>query len=112
LTLSVLGAVLLWTVLKLPLSWPFGLACRLVAVNATTFCYYGLDKARARSAAPRVPEAVLHGLAVVGGSPAAFAAMAAFRHKTLKGSFRLFYWCIVAAQAGLLAWLLKVYWSA
>jgi uncharacterized membrane protein YsdA (DUF1294 family) len=48
-----------------------------------------------------VPERVLHGLALLGGSPGAWAGMRLFRHKTVKGSFRAVFWFILAAQVAL-----------
>ena len=82
----------------------------LAAVNGTTFAYYGLDKARARWASRRVPEVVLHALALLGGSLGAFAAMQLFRHKTVKGPFRVVFWLIVAVQIVLLLWVVKEVW--
>jgi uncharacterized membrane protein YsdA (DUF1294 family) len=51
-----------------------------------------------------VPERVLLGLALLGGSPGAWAGMTLFRHKTVKGRFRLAFAVIVALQLGLAAW--------
>ena len=55
-----------------------------------------------------MPEATLYLLTALGGSPGAFAAMRLFRHKTVKGSFRIVFWLIVAVQAALLIWVAKV----
>lgn len=85
-----------------PLPW---LCAWLVAVNVFAFIYYGIDKFQALRQGRRVPELVLHGLAVTGGSPAAYAAMQFFRHKTIKGRFRIVFWFIVLLQAALLFWL-------
>jgi uncharacterized membrane protein YsdA (DUF1294 family) len=82
----------------------------LAAVNVTTFGYYGLDKARARWASRRVPELVLHALALAGGSLGAFAGMQLFRHKTVKGNFRVVFWLIVAVQVVLILWVVKEVW--
>jgi len=46
----------------------------------------------------------LHTLAAVGGSPGALLGMSLFRHKTIKGKFRILFWCIVALQVSLGAW--------
>ena len=48
----------------------------------------------------RIPEVILLGLALLGGSPAAFVAMYSFRqrHKTQSSGFLLGYWSIVAVQ--------------
>jgi uncharacterized membrane protein YsdA (DUF1294 family) len=75
----------------------------LVSINVVAFGYYGFDKARARSSTSRVPEVVLHGLAFVGGSVGAYAAMQVFRHKTVKGTFHIVFWTIVVLQLGLIA---------
>lgn len=78
----------------------------LVAINVLTFGAYGYDKRIAGSEMVRVPEAVLLGLALVGGSPGALLGMQLFKHKTRKGSFRAGYWAIVAVQAVLvIGWL-------
>ena len=92
-------------------TWPVWLACWLAAVNAVAFGYYGYDKWRAaRDGEGRVPELVLHGLGAAGGSPGAFLAMRLFRHKTIKGSFRIFFWGIVILQLALVAALVKRLW--
>ncbi len=92
-----------WTVWHLVLAW-------LIGINATTFGYYGFDKLRAREAGRRVPEVVLHGLAFAGGSLGAFAAMKLFRHKTIKGSFRLVFFLIVLVQVAVVVWLGYTLW--
>lgn len=79
----------------------------LAAVNVMALCYYGYDKWQARREGQRVPEIVLHGLAVAGGSLGAFLGMRLFRHKTLKGRFRLIFWLIVIAQLVLGLWLIR-----
>jgi uncharacterized membrane protein YsdA (DUF1294 family) len=108
--LCVAAAVGLWWLLGGTYTWPAGLASWLVAVNVVTFGYYGYDKARAAAARTRVPELVLHGLAALGGSPAALCAMSLFRHKTIKGSFRILFWCIVVVQVLLIACIIKLVW--
>src|SRR5262245_20636323 len=102
-----LAAVLLLTVglmflLRLPVepSW-YVLLCYLPAVNVVAFGYYGYDKARARSARTRVPEVVLHGLGFAGGSLGAYLGMRVFRHKTIKGPFRIVFWVIAVLQVGI-----------
>ena len=100
----------LWYALGLPnrtLPW---LACWLASVNALAFLFFGLDKWFARSDRLRVPELVLHALSVVGGSPGAFLAMKIFRHKTIKGSFRILFWSIVVVQLLLALWIVKKVW--
>jgi uncharacterized membrane protein YsdA (DUF1294 family) len=101
-TVGLGGALIATIAVVLLLPWTFNaylaLAVWLVCVNLVTFVYYGYDKYQAKRAGRRVPEVVLHVLAVAGGSLGAFAAMAAFRHKTVKGSFRIVFWFIVVVQ--------------
>lgn len=90
--------------LRLPWAWYWPLACWFVAVNAVTFAYYGYDKGQARTdGAPRVPEVVLHGLAAAGGTGGAYGGMRYFRHKTLKGPFRIVFWFVAVLQGLLIA---------
>ena len=65
------------------------LVAYLLAVNALAFLTFGLDKWRAGRGSRRVPEARLLLLALALGAPGAWLAMRAFRHKTVKRSFRL-----------------------
>jgi uncharacterized membrane protein YsdA (DUF1294 family) len=88
----------LFLVFHLPRTWYHLLAAWLVAINLVTFGYYGFDKARARTSARRVPETVLHGLVLLGGTLGAYSGMALFRHKTVKTSFRMVFWVIVVMQ--------------
>ena len=71
-------------------------------VNFIAFILYGYDKFIAGSNKLRVPEKTLHGLALVGGSPAALIAQKFFRHKTVKKEFQIIYWLIVFVQLMLL----------
>jgi uncharacterized membrane protein YsdA (DUF1294 family) len=79
--------------------WPIGL---LGGINLATMALYGYDKSIAGGRSLRVPEAVLHLLAFVGGSPAALLSQVLFRHKTVKASFRRMFWLIVVLQLALL----------
>ena len=59
----------------------------LVIINIITFSLYGSDKKRARWDRRRIPEKVLLGLAVVGGSVGAWMGMKVYRHKIRKWKF-------------------------
>lgn len=110
LLLTLLGmAGILWLTRR-QVSWYDAAAAWLVAVNVITFAYYGFDKFRARRGGRRIPEVVLHGLGLVGGSPGAYLAMRVFRHKTIKGRFRLVFWGIVLAQLLLAGWVGWLVW--
>ena len=90
--------------LMLYLRWSWLLAL-LTGINAATFLLYGYDKAIAGGTRLRVPEAVLQGLAFLGGSPAALLGQQVFRHKTSKVSFQRRFWLILLLQALLIgAW--------
>jgi uncharacterized membrane protein YsdA (DUF1294 family) len=91
----------LFWLFRLQVTWYSLLICWLLAVNVVAFCYYGYDKARARGSRSRVPEIVLHGLALAGGTLGAYAGMHLFRHKTVKGSFRIVFWTIALLQVAL-----------
>jgi uncharacterized membrane protein YsdA (DUF1294 family) len=109
LVLLLAGAIL--TLFRHHLTWYHGLAAWLVSINLTAFAYYGYDKFRARQSGGRVPEMVLHGLALLGGSLGAYLAMRLFRHKTVKSRFRLAFWCIVVLQLGLGCWAAWLVWK-
>jgi uncharacterized membrane protein YsdA (DUF1294 family) len=78
----------------------------LLALSSATFALYGLDKHQARTGGLRVPENVLHGLALVGGAAGGWAGMFAFRHKTRHPSFYAVLAVASALQLGLGWWLL------
>ncbi|OQY04109.1 MAG: hypothetical protein B6I25_07350 [Planctomycetales bacterium 4572_13] len=69
-----------------------------VGINLTTFVSYGSDKRRAVKGRSRIPESMLHLLALAGGSPAAFGAQITFRHKTKKRTFRIIFVIIILIQ--------------
>lgn len=81
-----------------------GLLAYLLSINIATMAFYGYDKLIAGSGWVRVPELVLHSLALAGGSPAALLAQRLLRHKSLKPAFRIVFWLIVALQITGLTW--------
>ncbi len=76
----------------------------LITLSLVTFLFYGYDKSQAVSHRGRIPEAVLHGLALAGGTPGALAGQVVFRHKTQKLSFRAVFIMIAVVQVVLAAW--------
>ncbi len=70
----------------------------LCAINVTTLLLYAWDKAIAGNKVTRVPEVVLHGLALFGGSPMAIVGQKVFRHKTRKGSFQAWQYVVILVQ--------------
>lgn len=105
--ISVLVTLALWFFLSQEWDWkPWALAW-LAAINATALTYYAFDKSRARWNRVRVPEAVLLTLAALGGSGGSYLGMHLFRHKTVKGRFRMVFWSVVLIQLGILAVVLR-----
>lgn len=77
----------------------------LIIINIITFITYGIDKAKARKGAWRIPEKTLIGLAVAGGSIGALAGMSFFHHKTRKPLFKIGIPVILIIEAAAAAWL-------
>ncbi len=72
------------------LLWWLGLSPFVAWIAGWTipaFAMYGIDRRQAQHEGWRVPEVVLHGLALVGGVLGAWAGRAVFRHKTRKPIF-------------------------
>ncbi len=61
----------------------------LVVVNLFAFVLYGIDKAKAKRGAWRIPEATLLLAAFLGGSLGALLGMELFRHKTKHAKFKI-----------------------
>ena len=80
----------------------------IIIMNIIGFCLMGLDKHRARTRQWRIPEKVLFGAALLGGSAGAWAGMYTFRHKTRRWYFVVGIPAITLAEYGLLAWALLV----
>ncbi len=98
----------------LTLRWRFpgmgGLTAWVISVNVVAFLWFCLDKGLSARGGRRVPEAVLHLLALAGGVGGAFLGMAAARHKTVKRSFRTTLFTLLLLEAALLAaWLLDAF---
>lgn len=79
----------------------------LATINLTTYIAYWLDKRASIAGNWRIAESTLHGIALIGGSPAAYYAQKHFRHKTQKTSFQRTFWGIVALQC---VGVIGVYW--
>jgi len=73
----------------------------LLSVSVIAFLFYGYDKRQSVKNGWRVPEAVLHLLALAGGSPGALTGQVFFRHKTKKLKFKIVFATIVILQAAL-----------
>lgn len=87
-----------------PMRWPIFVAMAMLSV--ASYVLYAFDKNQAQKNAWRVPEATLHGLAVLGGWPGAVLAQLRLRHKTQKGTFRLVFAGCALLNVFMLAYLL------
>jgi uncharacterized membrane protein YsdA (DUF1294 family) len=84
--------------------WP--LVAWLAGWTIPAFAMYGIDKRQAERGGWRVPEAVLHGLALIGGVIGAWAGRAVFRHKTQKPVFTVVLVVASILWAGIAVWTL------
>lgn len=73
----------------------------ILIMNVIGYCLMGLDKHRARTRQWRVPEKILFGAALLGGSAGAWAGMYVFHHKTRHWYFVVGIPLILAAQLAL-----------
>ena len=80
----------------------------LAAVNLLDFVLMGVDKAKARRGAWRIPESTLLLFAILGGSVGGILGMLLFRHKTRHAAFALGLPLILLAQLAL-AWAARRY---
>jgi uncharacterized membrane protein YsdA (DUF1294 family)/cold shock CspA family protein len=83
---------------------PAWLPFAVLVASAATFTLYALDKQFARDGKRRVPEAVLHGLALLGGWPGAAYAQQWLRHKSSKRAFQVAFRSTVALNLLGVAW--------
>ena len=70
----------------------------LISINLITLLFYGYDKYQARNNGFRIPETILHLLALIGGCPGALLGQLYFRHKTRKWKFQAVFVMIVIIQ--------------
>lgn len=77
----------------------------IVGWSLPAFAMYGIDKRQAANEGWRVPEVVLHGLALIGGVIGAWLGRAVFRHKTQKPVF------LVVLVAASILWAVIAIWA-
>ncbi len=85
--------------------WGTVLLVWLAVINLVTFAVYGIDKAKAKRGAWRVPEKTLFLLPLLGGSLGALLGMRVFHHKTKHWYFVWGIPLILLAQIALAVWL-------
>jgi len=74
----------------------------LIGINILTFFVYGIDKWKARRSKWRMSEAMLLGLAIIGGSIGAWLGMRIWRHKTQHKKFKYGIPLILIAQIAII----------
>ena len=70
----------------------------LLAINAASFWYMGIDKRQACVSGARAPERLTYIIAALGGSIGVLMGCIIFRHKIRKGLFMLLLFCIGICQ--------------
>jgi uncharacterized membrane protein YsdA (DUF1294 family) len=87
---------------------PANIATYAIAINFAAFAAFGIDKMLAEANRRRIAERDLLMLAMIGGSPGAYAGRHLFRHKTRKQPFCRQLHAVVALQVaavvGLIGW--------
>ena len=79
----------------------------LLAAGVVTFVFYGMDKVLSKGGRGRVPEVLLHLMALAGGFIGALLGMLVFRHKSNFRAHPLFVPIIIAGGA---LWGFLIYW--
>ena len=79
----------------------------LILINALALLLMRADKQKARRRQWRIPEALLFGTALLGGSAGAVLGMLLFAHKTRKPLFSVVLPVVLILHMGLLAWYLS-----
>lgn len=80
------------------------LASLYISMSLVSFVLYGIDKSAARHDYWRIPERLLHLIALLGGWPGALAAQALIRHKSRKRRFQCVFWLTAAVNMIALGW--------
>ncbi len=77
----------------------------VIVMNLAAFALMGIDKAKAKAGAWRIPEKTLFLVTALFGGLGGTAGMFYFRHKTKHWYFRLGFPALMVIQAALLTWM-------
>jgi len=80
----------------------------LVALSATTFVVYGLDKLLSKASRGRCPEILLNVMALLGGFPGGWAGIFIFNHKSNYRKHPIIWLCLILST--LIHAALSYYW--
>lgn len=83
----------------------------VMLVNLLTFILFTIDKIKAKQGKYRIPEKVLLGFTLLGGSIGSIVAMIIWRHKIAKRSFVVKMILIIIIQISLLYWAYPHVWK-
>ncbi len=110
----IIRSLTLWatitTIITKALEWGLNwhwLIATIVALNLATFLAMGVDKMAAQFNQRRMPEAAFLLLGLVGGMAGLLIASQIFRHKTVKKSFRMALYGVLAIQIIAALWLVS-----
>jgi uncharacterized membrane protein YsdA (DUF1294 family)/cold shock CspA family protein len=86
---------------------PLAMAVVFALLSFLSYLMYGWDKSAAQSDGQRISEKTLHLVDLLGGWPGALIAQQQLRHKTIKTSFQLVFWCSVLGNLAATIWLIR-----
>lgn len=104
--LALLGSIGIFLLLESTTQWAWYWNW-LIATSGIAFIFYGFDKASAKAGTGRIPEILLHLLALAGGFAGALLGMLVFRHKSNFRGHPLFVPVIIVGGA---IWGFLIYW--
>ncbi|MBL7200296.1 MAG: DUF1294 domain-containing protein [Anaerolineae bacterium] len=99
---AVIGSIF-YLFFRVTLGWDFYPAW-MATMTPVLFITYGIDKYLSRVGRFRVPELLLHILAVLGGFPGGWLGMQVFHHKTKHPEFRFVFGLGAVMHAALIYW--------
>lgn len=104
--LAAIGSIVIFLLLESTTQWNWYWNW-LIATSSIAFVYYGYDKVSSKAGAGRIPELILHLVALAGGFGGALLGMLVFRHKT---NFRVHPLFIPMIIIGGAIWAVSIYW--
>lgn len=104
--LAALGSIGIFLLLESTTQWTWYWNW-IIATSSIAFVFYGYDKVSAKAGAGRIPEMILHLVALAGGFVGALLGMLVFRHKSNFRAHPLFIPVIIIGGA---IWSVSIYW--
>lgn len=104
--LAALGSIGIFLLLESTTQWSWYWNW-LIATSSIAFVFYGYDKVSSKAGAGRIPEMLLHLVALAGGFIGALLGMLVFRHKSNFRAHPLFVPMIIISAV---IWAAIIYW--